>query len=318
MKKSILPAAILFLGIFFYPTFAESVSAACDFHTLMTTTVKNVSNWTTPCTVAAVEGIDNAGDGETSTVNTAALSLGTGGSITINNGGKLVVGSLQLGSGSIAIQTGGEIRTNAPIYVTDTDTDGWPSAFTFYDATASGRRRLSLMRSFSTADCNDTNDFRLDNQCCAVATRYQDLDGDTYGNPSVSISACTTAGYVDNNTDCYDADPATTNAELAYPTSTTCSTANRGDGSYDYNCLSGGTACGSTYYNAVGHYLVNCAPGCTQKTSPYYTCAEGTVACGAAGYLNIGGANYWYQCGNCEGPNIYCPSIGASGNQACQ
>lgn len=71
-------------------------------------------------------------------------------------------------------------------------------------------------------------------------TWYRDADGDTYGNPSVTtISATQPAGYVADNHDCYDADPAGTNAELAFPGQTQFFISHRGDGSFDYDCSGG-------------------------------------------------------------------------------
>ncbi len=217
-------------GIICYLLFtAPTVNASCNLHASMTTSTKDLTNWTTTCTIATntIEGIDKT-TLETGTTNAAALTLSSGGSITINAGGELIVGSLNLNGGSIAIQDNGEnsgtIKIGAPLYVTDADADGWPTNFTLYDATTSGRRRLALMRDFSTNDCNDIADYRINNTCCTIGTYYADADGDGYG-AGDSSQRCPTAGYVTNNTDCYDS-----NAN-AHPNSTYCSTTNRGDGS---------------------------------------------------------------------------------------
>ena len=200
-KKS-LSIIILFFTVGLF-TQLRPAEAACNFHQLMTSATKDVSNFTSTCTITGVEGVDNPQNSETSTTTNASLALGTNSAITINNGGTLAVNSLSITAGTIAIQTGGQIKFNTPLYVADADADGYPVDFTLYTASASGRRRLGLMRSFATADCGDST-YSTANSCCTVATRYQDADADGYGNPAVSISACTTAGYVDNNTDCND------------------------------------------------------------------------------------------------------------------
>ncbi len=158
-------------GALFFANPIQVQAAACNIYASMTTTVKNVTNWATTCTIAAVDGVDN-GVTEASTTNTATLSLTTGGAITINNGGKLSVGSLTIGSGSISVQSGGVIKASSPIWIKDGDSDGWVHAFAttgeFLTATASGSRRLGLMKSYVTDDCNDAA-LSLTNTCYAYA-----------------------------------------------------------------------------------------------------------------------------------------------------
>lgn len=178
------------------------------------------------------------------------------------------------------------------------------------------------MRSVATADCGDAT-YATNNVCCTVATRYQDADGDTYGNPAVSISACTTAGYVDNASDCndgnislyrtvagyldndgdgYGAGAYTTCAGAAgtyrasgadcyegnasaYPGSGVCSGGNRGDGSFDWNCDGGQSGCGTTYYGYYGftNYYASEACGINMEGDPK-CCIENQFV-----YLSTGG-----------------------------
>lgn len=174
------------------------------------TSTKDVTR-TSTCTINAntIDGVDKT-TLESGTANTANLTLGAGANITIvagstasqTVGGVLAVGSLTLNGGSVSIDTGadtpGSIKIGSPIYVKDSDADGWPDAFDntvssnyFKTATASGFRRLSLMKHYLTADCA-ANSYDPDNPC---ATCYQDADGDNKANPNASIGrgVCDTA-----------------------------------------------------------------------------------------------------------------------------
>lgn len=62
-------------------------------------------------------------------------------------------------------------------------------------------------------------------------TYYKDADADLYGAAGSTLAACSKpAGYVTNNTDCYD------NNANAKPGQAAYYKVSRGDGSYDYNC----------------------------------------------------------------------------------
>ena len=151
--------AIFLLGL------AKPARAACDFHESMTTTTKDISSWSTSCTITGTEGIDNPINTEGSTTSTAALTLSSG-SITINNGGVLRAASISLSGGTISLQNGGKIEPGSghPLFVADGDGDGWATNFTLYTATASGRRRLGLMKGFATTDCNSSK-YSATNTC---------------------------------------------------------------------------------------------------------------------------------------------------------
>jgi len=167
----------------------SSTYAACDFSTMDPENDGTFAfNTTCGINAQAIDGVDWASGNETATNNTAAFNI-SGGAFTVNAGTEgnvttFVTGTINITGGSIAIgDTYAQIKINAPKYCTDTDADGWATDFTFYDATASGLRRCSLMSSLSTIDCDDAAN-SSDNSC--GATRYGDgIDG------AVTISANT-------------------------------------------------------------------------------------------------------------------------------
>jgi len=303
MKKLLIKISIFTI---LYLFLATPTQAACNFHSNMTSTIKDISSWTTTCTIATdtIEGID-----EGTSANTASLTIGSGGAITINANAQLIAGSLSINGGTIAIQDTGTIKIGDPIYVTDSDSDGWAANFTLYNTAATGRRRLALMNDYTTTDCNDS-----DNTSTAGSIMYADNDGDGYGAGAASYQCANTAGYVSNNSDCYD------NNANAKPGSTTCSTTHRGDGSYDYDCSSEQTACGTGYYYPEWYpqicswssYLGRC--NCSSAIR-YVSPTSPTVACGTTGYSR--GTYYAYD-SNCNNNNLARYRASTLGTQSCQ
>jgi len=313
-------------------------NAACDF-TSMDPENDGTFAFNTTCAInaQAIDGIDWANGSETTTDNTAVFNI-SGGVFTLNAGTSdnvttFVTGSINITGGNISLaDTYSQIKINTPKYCTDADADGWTSDFTYFDASVSGLRRCSLMHSLTLADCDDADPNTAGGD---LITYYQDLDGDTYGNSSVTDSACSQpGGYVTNNTDCYDADPGTTNAELAYPGSSTCSGSDRGDGSFDYNCSSSETKCGTI--NNINCSTTTCyfnyscggmVPDkyCKDNTACFYE-TPASFACGVSGCV-VSGSIYSTRTG-CSSDGTTC-SFGygnndngygavAASNQTCQ
>ncbi|MFM7201659.1 MAG: MopE-related protein [Myxococcota bacterium] len=101
-------------------------------------------------------------------------------------------------------------------YYQDADGDGFGNAAASTQACSKPNGYVLI-----AGDCNDTTSAvkptasevcdGLDNDCDSAvdegltSTFYQDSDGDGYGNPSVSVTACSKpTGYVTNSTDCND------------------------------------------------------------------------------------------------------------------
>jgi len=148
-----------------YPV--TQVSAACLSPTAKVAAGGSASI-TENCTVAA--DTTEVYDYTTSenSINAAVITISA--TVTLNSG---VSGNTTFGGGSYTLGAGGsiavggsniQVKPGYPIWVADTDADGFPNSLsTLYTSTASGRRRLGLMRT-TTTDCND-NSFSLTNAC---------------------------------------------------------------------------------------------------------------------------------------------------------
>ncbi len=199
MYKKLVYSTLLstFLGLLFMFVGTHEAHAACGIYALMTASTKNVS-WSTGCTETYVDGVDNANADTANLANTASLTftgtptmiIASGGrliagsmtasnaSFTVQSGGKIILKTLTIGTGSILIQSGGtlSVDSTAGIWVKDGDSDGWVHDYTttaeFLEATASGSRRLGLMKAYATTtaqnDCNDAA-LSLTNTCYAYA-----------------------------------------------------------------------------------------------------------------------------------------------------
>lgn len=103
-------------------------------------------NWTTTanCTISSTDGVDNGNV----TIQTYTLTLNAA---FARNPGR----SVSINSGSIVIGSSGQLR-EAYLYMADSDSDGYPANSTQYTGSASGRRRRSVLTSYTT-DCYDSN-----------------------------------------------------------------------------------------------------------------------------------------------------------------
>lgn len=293
----------------------------------------SISNCDLTIAQNTANGADQANNIELSTTNTAVLTVGPGANVTVNSGGTLAAGSINLTGGVISIDTGGATKPNGPLYAADADADGWADSLTATASTESGRRRFSLMKSFTATDC-DSGAHSATNTCltanggacsadntCLSGICGTNSDGDAYFSLAAGHTGTCQASSLPY-TDCYDS-----NAN-AYPSSAYCSASHRGDGSYDYNCSSTETTCGT-----IRDY--SCSS--TQLTNDYCsgtTCAANTVtgylassaACGAVGCTCSTSLTRGTSCSAVGGPYpscslpttaSYCSAV-SSAAQSCQ
>ena len=109
------------------------------------------------------------------------------------------------------------------VWYADLDNDGYSSGTTLTQCLRPVGYKVAAELTATTGDCNDGNPAinpaatevcdGVDNNCNMMTdegvqtTYYRDMDGDGFGNPSVTQMACTQPmGYVTNNTDCDDND----------------------------------------------------------------------------------------------------------------
>src|SRR3989344_1833903 len=157
---------VLLLGIL--SAARTPVEASCNLKS-----IGNAELSSSVCSIDAgtVEGADTAAN-EASTTNTATLTL-TDSDITIADNATLAVGSVTVSadatSSIVITASGASYVSGNGLWVDDSDADGWAlSGFSLYAATASGRRRLGLMRSTSVNDCYDGPGYQNDANLCGL------------------------------------------------------------------------------------------------------------------------------------------------------
>lgn len=145
----------------------------------------------------------------------------------IFNDGTITSGKVELDNDNDGYPSDVDCDDNDPIehpnqtWYQDTDSDGYSNGNTIVQCSRPNNYKSASELTSTSGDCNDNNLAinpnaievcdDVDNNCNGqidegvLNTYYQDADADTYGNPAVSIKACTQpSNYVTNNTDCND------------------------------------------------------------------------------------------------------------------
>lgn len=297
--------------LFYVSSQSSSVKAGtCSF----TPDATGVASITTSCNIPtdSTVYVDYAST-EGSTSNTAIVQVGNS-TLTISPGNtkttSLYTGSLKIAAGgSVVIGTASQMKVGSATayYMTDADADGWPGSLSFYTATASGRRRASLMRSTTVPDCNDAV-YNVANNClkdngvacsadaeCTSGVCGTNADSDGYFSLAAGHTGVCMASALPY-TDCYDVN--STGGANTYPGQTAYFTGSRGDGSFDYNCDGSATKSNDTFTQGS---CQTCAYTTQVKD---VTSSSGTASCGGNYSVNMiheaysGNTCYTTTCGS--------------------
>jgi hypothetical protein len=151
--------------------------------------------------------VANGIDVKSGSNNIGQLILGASSSITINAGTHLLVGSITIPDTSIGSFISIQPAVTSPVLAAGEIDINSSTLAPFVTASTSGARRLALMISSSSIDCNDSNASTYAHKTC-----YADADGDGYtvasGTSQCSGSTCP-SGYKDTPStkiDCNDTD----------------------------------------------------------------------------------------------------------------
>lgn len=136
----------------------------------------------------SVDGVDAGSD---PAINTAQITIGTGRTMTVQANQTIAFGQINLQSGAtLAISQTNAKMQKGPLWIKDTDTDGYPDSLTLNSTYAkvqnsqpAGFVRKNTLATLSNADCAIS-----DNTRWRTTTLYADLDDDGYGSSSANTS----------------------------------------------------------------------------------------------------------------------------------
>lgn len=197
MKKifSVLIINLFLITIFFF-SYLPSYALDC-------TDVKAGGNLdiTTSCTFSGnINGVDNGTD----TQNNALLSIASSGTLTVGATQQIAMGSLSIQTGgSIVIFDGGSLNFGQSIWMVDADSDGYPSSTTQIISSIAplNARRRNVMATTAISDTNDSlscpDNTNPAGNCnlCSMGNIVNQFDGhDLFGECPQSFYSCNGAG----------------------------------------------------------------------------------------------------------------------------